>query len=48
MILTTVILSDFIGWIMAGAVREYEERQNYKEILNKIKDLKEVVNYAKA
>lgn len=48
MILTTLILSGFIGWIMAGAVREYEERQNIKEILNKIKDLKEAVNYAKA
>lgn len=48
MILTTVILSGFIGWIMAGAVREYEERQNIKEILNKIQDLKEEVDYAKA
>lgn len=48
MILTTVILSGFIGWIMAGAVREYEERQNIKKILNKIEDLKEAVDYAKA
>lgn len=48
MILTTVILSGFIGWIMAGAVRKYEERQNIKEILNKIQDLKEEVDYAKA
>lgn len=48
MILTTLILSGFIGFIMAGAVRKYEERQNHEEILNKIKDLKEAVNYAKA
>lgn len=48
MILTTVILSGFIGFIMAGALREYEERQNYKEIRNKIEDLKEAINYAKA
>lgn len=48
MILTTLILSGFIGWIMAGVLREYEERQNYKEILNKIQDLKEEVDYAKA
>lgn len=48
MILTTVILSGFIGFIMAGVLREYEERQNHEEILNKIQDLKEAVNYAKA
>lgn len=48
MILTTLILSGFIGFIMAGAVDAHEKRQNYKEILNKIQDLKEAVDYAKA
>ena len=48
MILTTVILSGFIGFIMAGAVDAHEKRQNHEEILNKIQDLKEAVDYAKA